>query len=573
MPKFLRRASRIVAIASALTIVATLSDNDVSQAQEADTSSTQSEPGESAGTVDVPAGIFAAEPLPPVLTSEEADFLTRLRATYSLPPLAIAKGPFDFELWQNYQTYGLPLTDGEVPEWTKNLDKRRQVDELVAKLGPAVVGFSVTSEFPFRGSLIVDRDYAHPVTSVEGLTVQASKRSAAEIEALEEALVSSFTKQKKSVSLFIKEDNLNVVVASSDDVQIVENLISADMAAVVDISVDPSVNSEPVPLHCYSRNGCTPVQGGQDLNGGCTSGFAAIRDVGFGSDRGVTTAAHCPSTGWVLYALRNDSSSDPRIVASFNMLTPLVVENQTTDVSLINTFDPSNGSEEYTQNLLYESSNSYARPVLGFASPGNSERVCVSGINFNGLRCGSVVVASFTAVVNGVQYTNRIEINWDDQTPGLDHGDSGGPIVRESNRSIAIATISRGHSGHVRADTTFDWTLDSKVSNWASSAGGLVLYVDPTFPSHKQFLISGYSTMAFTAPDSAGLAYWRTQLQMNCIGGSRAFIVSAGTAIPNVGITRRLRRLYRGAVGREADSGGLAFGQPSITRAYPGQVS
>ncbi len=417
----------------------------------------------------------------------------------------------------------------------------------------------------------------------DGVEVLNSKLDFKEFDQIATAIFEDENRDPSVLAMDLKIDKIRVYKDKSKPLQTkgIENALSRVKSTkakevlsdllVVESSPDDH-NLEDV--GCITRNYCSPARAGSlvmERSSGnnsnrqmCSIGFV-VKHRSF-SNYGILTAAHCDDiwggnyyevgTGRLEYSFpykaTNAHGGATKVFKDKSKYRDLMVLDTRNDFGL-------------TPHYLWHVDANSSIPISGTISSGNGVPVCVAGVNHKGTFCDPIRSATYydSYVSNAVQVLSRRNII---------SGDSGGP-------NIIYDAYSRRYkaAGITRATNTGNNKLYvyTKIGYLIGSDWEVVDSSNYKYDTNiSQFLYAFYDLGLNREPDGSGWNYWYNQIKSDCHGASRSLAqtVLTGAEIKNAlplnsssywtnrdRAYKRVRRLYKALLGRNADTSGLDY--------------
>lgn len=204
---------------------------------------------------------------------------------------------------------------------------------------------------------------------------------------------------------------------------------------------------------CVNRDNCDgpPIMAGVSNDWNCTVGFG-VHGSSVGTNRRFLTAGHCvyqvvTQYGWSGWEWFHHNTS-----------LGLSTAHSWYDYSTADAGTMGNvSSTKHSRRVMYDATPSWytTSSRQGATSDYQGFAICQSG-HTSGFRCGTILSTNTTPNYGGVHMTNQRQANYLVQV-----GDSGGPVVSNSNRNMAVGLQSGrdslyvayySHIGHVQAE-------------------------------------------------------------------------------------------------------------------------
>lgn len=518
-------------------------------------------------------------------TADEFSTLLRQRESLGLTALSELEARLSVrEWWPSYAEFGVVLLPGEVDSWMvrSDLEFRANAVHSYAATLPGYVSGRQTGPLSFTVFMRADgasavrenaRSQGSPVEVVELPFSRTDLRHEADsrLQALPQA-------SRSAVWSFVLDER--GITYKVDPSSSIGDVVSASLTAQGRYPSQVVFEAQPMgvtELRCPNRDRCAPRGGGlsvlrtTDGLAECTSGFTVIGVSGEQlNDRAISTAGHCGPTATAFGSNRNDGSNSP------TPRTPGFAESDRVNDALMDFVALRNDTESlHAQNAYFRDAGARAHAVTATGPGFNGQAVCVSAFRALVRRCGVITDASFSGTVEGADFDDRIDIDMNDGEVGGIRGDSGGSITSAVSPNIALATVDAG--ANARAGTSpeqFDRLISPRVENFGAATGWAVLTSSTYFSNSRNFIIEAYDTGLLRSPDPSGFTYWNNYLATSCSTRvddvvthfmNTAEMTNARPLTTIDSITRRVRRLYWTAMGRDPDPGGLSYWQNEIT--------
>lgn len=341
--------------------------------------------------------------------------------------------------------FGVPLTDAEVEELVERQDVVEQDAALIRSTVTSLVGESgysglwmdntggglLTVAVTSRADevrAVLDSLVAHP----ERLAVRTLPRSLADLEILADDIRERAGNERLAIAAVRADERSNgVQVLTPEDPDVVRRWLAtwlpADLPLVVEAgSITPAGTR-------YGNS--PPLRGGQKINGGgftCTSAFVARLAT---SAYFLLSAGHCGQAGvfWDQVGFPVGTTDRSDTSGTDVLRIPIQSAYRSNEVTL--TYNPL--VSPYPTYRAITSSQSAASDVVGQIS-------CITGQNFDGLRCGELLSRSYGVDIQEqdeprVVYTGGREVDAD-----CNPGDSGGPALYSGQaRGIISVKVTR----------------------------------------------------------------------------------------------------------------------------------